>query len=218
MLIGISGMISSGKSTLSKKLIEHYEGHSLLIDEFTQNDEVFNTMLKWFYEKKPNLELSFQTYVVEHHMENVRKHLDKFDQMGLDSKNDFLFLDRFGAEHYVFAMVNFKNLPEKTMKAYDALFNELITPSELPEFAIFLDVSYENFKNRLFKRGRDVEIENYEKNETYFKELYDVYKDTYIKVVEKYKINYAILDTNDLTEDQVLEEAVKLIEAYKASK
>ncbi|MGV2393630.1 UNVERIFIED_CONTAM: deoxynucleoside kinase [Campylobacter lari] len=45
MLIGISGMISSGKSTLTKKLHEYYKG-SKQLKEFEENDEVFNTFLK----------------------------------------------------------------------------------------------------------------------------------------------------------------------------
>ncbi|SYV93084.1 Deoxyguanosine kinase, partial [Mycoplasmopsis synoviae] len=46
MLIGISGMISSGKSTLSKNLNKHYK-KSMLLNEFQEEDVVFNTMLDW---------------------------------------------------------------------------------------------------------------------------------------------------------------------------
>ncbi|CRH45571.1 Uncharacterised protein [Mycoplasmopsis arginini] len=45
MIIGISGMIAAGKSSLSEKLVEHYP-NSLLLHEFEENDEVFNTFLK----------------------------------------------------------------------------------------------------------------------------------------------------------------------------
>ncbi|SYV97290.1 Deoxyguanosine kinase, partial [Mycoplasmopsis edwardii] len=46
MLIGISGMISSGKSTLTKKLHEHFNS-SLMLEEYEENNVVFNTFLKW---------------------------------------------------------------------------------------------------------------------------------------------------------------------------
>ncbi|MCU9932500.1 deoxynucleoside kinase [Mycoplasmopsis cynos] len=45
MLIGISGMISSGKSTLSQKLNEHYKS-SMILEEYDENNVVFNTFFK----------------------------------------------------------------------------------------------------------------------------------------------------------------------------
>ncbi|MFV8515529.1 deoxynucleoside kinase [Mycoplasma sp. Z244B] len=214
MIIGISGMISSGKSTLTSKLLQHYK-NSILLEEYSENDEVFTTMLNWFYEKRPNLDLSFQAYVVENHLANVDKAIAKFNQLKMDPNKDLLFLDRFSAEHYIFALVNLKNLSPKAMQAYDALFKVLVSQNELPEFAIFLDVSYENFEKRLFARGRKVEIDNYEANKTYFKELYKVYKEAFIKIANTYNIKYAIIDTNVLSEEQVFAQAVQLIEKYK---
>ncbi|MHA3786488.1 deoxynucleoside kinase [Mycoplasma sp. Z244C] len=213
MLIGISGMISSGKSTLTSKLLSYYPT-SLLLEEYSENDEVFTTMLNWFYEKKPNLDLSFQAYVVENHLANVDKAIAKFNKLNLDANKDYLFLDRFSAEHYVFALVNLKKLSPKVMKAYDALFKALVSENELPEFAIFLDVNYENFEKRLFARGRKVEIDNYEANKAYFKELHKVYKETFIKIANNYNIKYAIIDTNNLTEDEVFAQAINLIKGY----
>lgn len=215
MLIGISGMISSGKSTLSKKLVSHFP-NSLLLNEYEEDDTVFNTYLSWFYEQKPNIDVSFQVYVVENHTAQVNKLRDKFKQLNLDPNQNIMFLDRFSAEHYVFAQVNLKNLPKKSFKAYKALFKEMISSEELPEFTIFLDVSFENFKNRLFKRGRDVEINNYELNEAYFKELHSVYKDTFIEVAKNLGIEYKIIDTNDKNEEEVYQQALSLIEEYKA--
>ncbi|WLP85626.1 deoxynucleoside kinase [Mycoplasma seminis] len=214
MLIGVSGMISSGKSTLTNKLLKHFS-NSVLLEEYSEQDEVFNTMLKWFYENRPNLDISFQAYVVENHIANVDKTIAKFHELGFKDDKDYIFLDRFSAEHYVFASVNLKKLSPKAMKAYSALFRELVSKNELPEFAIFLDVSYENFEKRLFERGREVEIENYEANKAYFKELYSVYKDTFLKIAKQYNIKYAIIDTNNLSEDEVFTQAVSLIEDFK---
>ncbi|UUM19641.1 MULTISPECIES: deoxynucleoside kinase [unclassified Mycoplasma] len=217
MLIGISGMISSGKSTLSKKLHKHYK-KSLLLNEYEEDDVVFNTFLKWFYEKKANIDVSFQVYVVENHTASVRKILQEFEEKKLNKDEHIIFLDRFSAEHYVFASVNLKGYPRKSFNAYKALFNELVSNEELPEFTIFLDISFENFKKRLFKRGREVEINTYEQNEGYFNELYKVYKNVFLYIVKKYKINYVIIDTNDKSEKEVFEEAVKAIDHYKQTK
>lgn len=217
MIIGISGMISSGKSTLSKKLTKHYK-NSLLLNEYEEDDVVFNTYLNWFYEQKPHIDISFQVYVVENHTASVNKIVNKFNDLNLSKDQDIIFLDRFSAEHYVFASVNLKDLPKKAFNAYKALFNELVSNEELPEFTLFLDVSFENFQKRLFKRGRAVEIDNYEKNKEYFYELYQVYKKTFLEIVKRYKINYVVIDTNNKSEKDVFEEAVAAIDLYKKSK
>ncbi|SYV92542.1 Deoxyguanosine kinase, partial [Mycoplasmopsis synoviae] len=47
MIVAVSGMISSGKSTLVKKLNSHYENNSLYLDEYKKDDEIFSTMLRW---------------------------------------------------------------------------------------------------------------------------------------------------------------------------
>lgn len=50
MIIGISGMISSGKSIFVKKFSNYYL-NLVYIEEFSENDLVFNIFLRWCYEK-----------------------------------------------------------------------------------------------------------------------------------------------------------------------
>ncbi|MGZ9762986.1 deoxynucleoside kinase [Mycoplasma sp. 5912] len=217
MVIGISGMISSGKSTLSKKLNEHYKT-SVILDEFDKDDIVFNTFLKWLYEKKPNLTMALQTYVVENHTTKLQELFTEFAAKHNDLKNNHLVLDRFSIEHYIFAHVNLKVKGRNYLKGYDALFEHMITDEEIPDLAIYLDMSYETFEKRLFERGREVEINNYELNKDYFKNLYRVYKDLFIKQADKYHLNYVIVDTNNLTEAEVLSKAIEIIDNFDLSK
>ncbi|WP_406614490.1 deoxynucleoside kinase [Mycoplasma corogypsi] len=214
MLIGISGMIGSGKSVLSKKLVNHYKKNSLLLQEFSDDDEVFTTMLKWLYERKPNFDATFQVYVLEYHLGLVEKIKAKFKKREMDQNKDIIFLDRFVAEHYVFATVNLKHCEEKIKKAYDSFFNCMVTKDNLPEYAIFLDVSFENFKERLFNRGRQVEIDSFDKNKKYFKNLLAIYKETFIKVAEKFGVKYQIIDTNGKSELEVFHEAKMHIDNF----
>ncbi|AKJ20602.1 deoxynucleoside kinase [Mycoplasmopsis synoviae] len=217
MLIGISGMISSGKSTLSKNLNKHYK-KSMLLNEFQEEDVVFNTMLDWFYKNRPHLNIAFQAYVVEKHINEVQSIIREFNSKNLDKNSDIIFLDRFGAEHYVFAKVILEKLPKKILKAYEAIFKELVSKDDFPELAIFLDVSFENFKERLFKRGREIEINTWSQNEEYFKKLHEVYKKTFIDIVNRYEIKYEIIDTNNLTPKQVELKAIEIINKYKEKK
>lgn len=217
MVIGISGMISSGKSTLTQKLVKHYK-QSMMLKEFEEDDEVFNTFLKWLYEKQPNLTIGFQSYVVENHTSKLADCFKEFEKKGYKHKDNYLFLDRFSIEHYIFANVNLRPKGPKYLQGYDALFSHLITKDETPDLAIYLDMTFDTFKDRIFARGREVETENYKKNEAYFKELYSLYKPLFEKQAKKYGLNYVIIDTNDKTEDEVYKEAIRIIDNYDFSK
>ncbi|WP_029608880.1 deoxynucleoside kinase [Mycoplasma simbae] len=211
MIIGISGMISCGKSTLSKNLVNHYK-NSILLEEFEENDPVFNTFLRWFYEQKPNIELGFQSYIIESLSNSFQECMAQYQLKNLNPKTDHIFLDRFNLEHYIFALITLKTKPKKYLLAYDKMFAHLVDRSENPDFAIFIDIDFETFKERIFARGRQSEIDNYKQNEEYFKELHALYKDLYVKLMQTYDIPFAVIDANNKNEYEVLGEAIKIIE------
>ncbi|EIE41634.1 deoxyguanosine kinase [Mycoplasmopsis canis UFG1] len=217
MLIGISGMISSGKSTLTKKLHNHYKT-SLMLEEYEENNVVFNQFLEWLYEKQPNLTMGFQTYVVENHTTKLNEIIKKFKELNKNFKEDHIFLDRFSIEHYIFANVNLRPKGESYLKGYDALFEHLITKEETPDLAIYLNMSYETFEKRLFERGRAVEIDNYQLNKSYFETLYNLYKELFEKQAKKYDLNYVIINTDNLNEEQVFEKAKEIIDTFDRNK
>ena len=191
MIIGISGMIAAGKSSLSEKLHKYYKT-SMMLHEFEEDDEVFNTFLKWLYENKPNLTIGFQSYIVENHSSKFAEILTKFESMKLDEIRDHIFLDRFSVEHYIFA--------------------KLITKSELPNFSIFLDISFDTFKKRIFQRGRESEINNFSENYEYFKNLHENYFKIFKEIAKRFKLKYYIIDTNNKTEEEVFLEAINIID------
>ncbi|TPR54078.1 deoxynucleoside kinase [Metamycoplasma neophronis] len=211
MIIGISGMIAAGKSSLSEKLHKHYKT-SMMLHEFEEEDEVFNTFLKWLYEKKPNLTIGFQSYIVENHSTKFGEITKKFKELNLDAKKDHIFLDRFSIEHYIFAKLILAEKGKRYLDAYDALFEKLISQDELPDLAIFLDISFDTFKKRIFERGRESEVNNWEMNYEYFKNLHENYLKIFKEIAERFHLNYIILDTNNLNEKEVLAEAIKIIE------
>ncbi|OYD26562.1 deoxyadenosine/deoxycytidine kinase [Mycoplasma testudineum] len=211
MIIGISGMISAGKSSLVRELKKGYP-KSLFLDEFSEGDEIFNTFLKWLYEKKEHLTMSFQSYIIESHSAKFHEILDDFNQKKLNKFEDHIFLDRFAIEHYIFAYLNLLPKGTKYIEAYDSLFSKMIFEKEIPDFAIFLDIDFENFTKRILKRGRQVEVDNFELNKKYFKDLHDIYKPKFIEMATKYKIPFTIVNTVGKTEKQVYNEVVNLVE------
>ena len=211
MIIGISGMIAAGKSSLSEKLHKYYKT-SIMLHEFEEDDEVFNTFLKWLYENKPNLTIGFQSYIVENHSSKFAEILTKFKSMKLDEIRDHIFLDRFSVEHYIFAKLILSKKESKYLKAYDALFAKLITKSELPNFSIFLDISFDTFKKRIFQRGRESEINNFSENYEYFKNLHENYFKIFKEIAKRFKLQYYIIDTNNKTEEEVFLEAINIID------
>ncbi|MCU4117113.1 deoxynucleoside kinase [Mycoplasma zalophi] len=211
MIIGISGMIASGKTSLSEKLHKHYKT-SKMLHEFEEDDEVFNTFLKWLYEKKPNLTIGFQSYIVENHSAKFAEILEEYKKENLEISNDHIFLDRFSIEHYIFAKIILKEKQGKYLEAYDALFQKLITKEELPDLAIFLDISFDTFKKRIFKRGRETEVDNWDKNIEYFKKLHTHYYEIFSELVEKFNLNHIVIDANDLNEKELSEKVIEIID------
>ncbi|MBU4690769.1 deoxynucleoside kinase [Mycoplasma zalophi] len=211
MIIGISGMIASGKTSLSEKLHKHYKT-SKMLHEFEEDDEVFNTFLKWLYEKKPNLTIGFQSYIVENHSAKFAEILEEYKRENLETSKDHIFLDRFSIEHYIFAKIILKEKQGKYLEAYDALFQKLITKEELPDLAIFLDINFDTFKKRIFKRGRETEVDNWDKNIEYFKKLHTHYYEIFSELAKKFNLNHVVIDANDLNEKELSEKVIEIID------
>ncbi|AAZ43560.1 deoxynucleoside kinase [Mycoplasmopsis synoviae] len=215
MIVAVSGMISSGKSTLVKKLNSHYENNSLYLDEYKKDDEIFSTMLRWFLEKRENINLSFDLYVLNHHIESLKEIYEEFNEKF--TKDDYLFLDRFPAEHAIFNKMDLvTNLNHKL--AYDKALDNLLVNQIKPDLVLYLDIDFKTFQNRLTQRSRSEEVDNFENNIDYWKNLHMFYKQYFLELCKKYQIKYQIIDTNNLDEGQVLTKAISLIETFKNTK
>lgn len=215
MIVAVSGMISSGKSTLVKKLNSHYENNSLYLDEYKKDDEIFSTMLRWFLEKRENINLSFDLYVLNHHIESLKEIYEEFNEKF--TKDDYLFLDRFPAEHAIFNKMDLvTNLNHKL--AYDKALDNLLVNQIKPDLVLYLDIDFKTFQNRLTQRSRSEEVDNFENNIDYWKKLHMFYKQYFLELCKKYQIKYQIIDTNNLDEGQVLTKAISLIETFKNTK
>ena len=202
MKISVGGMIASGKSSLVNRL-----GKALdlpVMEEFEKNDEVFNTLLGWLYEQKENVEMLLQIYFIHNHWLNQQKYQGNF------------IVDRDLVEHWLFAQHNLKHMPT-IMNMYNGVFHAYMNQVKKPDIYLILDVDWKNFEQRIMDRGREQEIENFDKNKTYFKELMSDYTTKVAAQCAVYDIPYVVINTNGLTEDEVFQKSIEAIKKVKVN-
>lgn len=190
MKIAIGGMISSGKSTLAKR-ISDATGIPMM-EEFDSNDEVFNTLLGWLYEGRENIEMLLQIYFLHSHWLKQRKY------------NGHFIVDRDIIEHWLFAQHNLAATPVIS-NMYGGVFHAYMNDVVLPDLYIILDINWKNFKERVFARGRQQEIDNFAASEEYFRGLIANYTEKVKAQCVIYNVPYVVIDTNELTSDEVFD-------------
>ncbi len=203
MKISVGGMIASGKSTLVTRLGK--ELNLPVMEEFEKDDEVFNTLLKWLYEQKNDVEMLLQIYFIHNNWLSQKKY-----------DGDFV-VDRDLVEHWLFAQHNLKSMPT-IMNMYNGVFHAYMNQIKKPNLYIILDIDWGNFEKRIMERGRDQEIENFDKNKPYFKDLMSNYVTKVAAQCAVYDIPYVVVDTSGLSEDEVFEQAVAEIDKLKKVK
>jgi deoxyadenosine/deoxycytidine kinase len=199
MKFAVGGMIASGKSTLVNTLSERLNLQKM--DEFDKGDEVFNTLLKWLYEGKQDVEMLLQIYFLHKHWKTQK-------QMSGD-----LIVDRHIIEHWLFAQINLAKHPE-VLNMYNGLFHQYMNSIEHPDLYIILDMDWDTFKERIMSRGREQEVENFGQNEDYFKFLMDDYVRKLVAQCEIYDIRYIVLDTSGRTQEDVAKASEEIIKIF----
>jgi deoxyadenosine/deoxycytidine kinase len=197
MKIAVGGMIASGKTHLVKRLGETLD--MPVMSEYREDDDVFATLLQWLYEGKPNTEMLLQVYFL--HDAWLRQ-----QEFG----NHFI-VDRDIIEHWLFGQENLKATPD-IMNMYNGVFHSYMNQITKPDLYIILDVDWKHFKERIFNRQRSQEVANFEKNSTYFSSLLNNYIQRMRAQCVIFDIPYVVINTNDLTEEEVFEQAMKKIQ------
>lgn len=224
--VAIGGMIASGKSTLIGNLTEYLDNYGV-IEEFRQDDDVFNTLLGWVYEKKP-VELQLQTYFIDKHhkaskhndnkdlaeaLDVIKNHLlstDLAERLKTElGRTNYTLTDRDIIEHWLFAQVNLKDKDNDTLMIYNNLFHSYYSSHAKPEVYYYLDIDWETFEQRVKNRGRDTEIENFNENVEYFKELLAMYKNKFEAQCKIHDIECVKIDVRNMTQNEVFTFVIK---------
>jgi deoxyadenosine/deoxycytidine kinase len=196
MKIAVGGMIAAGKSNLVKRLGEALE--MPIMSEYREDDDVFATLLEWLYEGKANTEMLLQIYFLHDAWLRQKEY------------NGHFVLDRDIIEHWLFAQENLKSTPA-IMNMYNGIFHTYMNEITKPDLYIILDVDWKHFKERIFNRQRSQEVNSFEKNSAYFASLLNNYVQRMRAQCVIFNIPYVVINTNDLTEDEVFTLVMKKI-------
>lgn len=195
----IGGMIAFGKSTLAKALQERFKEYSRYVEELDETDEFTMMLLRKMYEREGEIYSStFQYYFVQSRFARYKDMLKEY-------KDKTIFFDRTIFEDYIFARENIKD--PVSFDYYTAMYNAVCTELRyevgVPQYYLILDADWETFKERIYKRNRREEIDNFEKNEEYFKHLLNNYTPWLKGICNKIGIPYLVVDAKLSTEEQV---------------
>ncbi|MCR8612878.1 MAG: deoxynucleoside kinase [Mycoplasma sp.] len=200
-LIIIGGQISAGKSTLIEKLELPF------VPELDENNPIQKLILKATYTK-----YNLAPIIVEMYFLKIR---EKYYKKHAANKTTTL-LDRSIFESLWFAK---KNLPESDKKFFRNYWQEnvesLVKEFGKPKLYLLLVCDWDTFKKRIHKRSRKIEIENFNKNATFFQEHILNYQKDIKKILDKFEINYKVIDTSNMNEEEVYEVSKKYIDEVK---
>ena len=189
--ICVDGPIAVGKSTLSRKLAEHFSAR-LVLEEFDDNP-----FLRHFY-NDPKL-VAFQTQV--YFLLARFKQQETLRQQDLFSRtlvSDYLF-----AKDRIFA---YMNLSREELALYERIY-DLVRPQLLePDLVIYLHAHPDTLMERLHKRGRTyentVEREYLEELTQGYNHFFTHYDETPLLILDTSHVNF---ETHEDDFQQLLE-------------
>ena len=145
MHIGIAGNIGSGKTTLTRRLSEHY-GWTPKYESVT-----FNPYLEDYYKDIPRWSYNLETYFLAQRFRDV---------LEIARSRDVIIQDRTlfeGVEIFVANNHDLGNLSDRDYDTYMQLFRLMISMVSPPDLLIYLRCSVPHLVSQIQKRGRDYE-------------------------------------------------------------
>ena len=178
--IVIEGPIGVGKTTLARRLADHY-GSDLILEGADENP-----FLPKFYENPKGAALAAQLFFLFQRIEQI-KSLSQGDMFNPVRVADFLLeKDRLFAE---------LTLSEDELKLYDQVYSSIAIDAPTPDLVIYLQAPVEILTQRIKKRGIDHEqgmdagyLERL--SEAYIRFFYQ-YKNAPLLIVNATEVNFA---------------------------
>lgn len=145
MHIGIAGNIGSGKTTLTRKLSEHYGW----IPRYEAVS--YNPYLEDYYKDIPRWSYNLETYFLAQRFK---------DLLEISKSDDVIIQDRTimeGVNIFVANNLAMGNLSRRDYDTYMEIYNLMMSMVSLPDLLIYLKSSVPHLVSQIQKRGRDYE-------------------------------------------------------------
>lgn len=190
-LLVIGGPISVGKSTLVNsidlpkvpELNEDDDIQMILLENTYQKGRVAPEVIEFFFlQSRSKKYIDFSNSLITHVFDRSIFESLWFAKGNMDSKS----------------FNHFKKL-------WKSQIEKLIKDAGKPKLYILLTMNWKTFKNRLFDRGRKVEVENFKQNKSFFKNHINEYEEHMKDIFKMFDINYKIIPTDEKSPDAILE-------------
>ena len=199
--IVIEGNIGSGKTSLSKKIANNFNG-KLILEEFADNP----FLPKFYKEAERNafpLELSFMA--------------ERFQQLSGEKSKADLFTEFRISDYSFFKSTLFaqNNLKEDELNLFNQLYHIMFSSVRKPDLLVYLHSKVGRLQENIKKRGRD-----YEQNikDEYLKNIEDKYFD-YLKKQNDFPVLILDVSEVDFIEDEkIYQEIISEIQNFDKSK
>lgn len=182
----IEGNIGSGKTTLSKKLAEHWNTR-LILEQFKDNP-----FLPKFYENPKRHGFALELSFLAERYHQKREELNKTDIFQPGIVSDYSF-----AKSLIFAQIN---LEPDEFELYQSLFKIIHGRLPKPDLLVFLYCGAEKSKRQIQKRGRqyeqEIDIEYLEKINQGYLNYFKQNSETRIIVVNTENLDFVQSDTD----------------------
>lgn len=195
MHITIAGNIGAGKTTLARKLAEHY--HWQVLYEAVEG----NPYLPPFYDDMARWSFHLQIYFLNSRFEQVLKIKDREGQTVIQDRSIY-------EDAYIFAknLHSSKLMNDVDFETYKGLFQTIMKAITPPDLMIYLKADLPKLISQIKKRGRDYEA-NIDPN--YLLNLNDLYED-FAKIYDHGKL--LIIDVNHLDYAENEADFIKIVQ------
>ena len=145
MHIGIAGNIGCGKTTLTRKLAEHY-GWTPKFESVT-----YNPYLEDYYKDIPRWSYNLETYFLAQRFRDVLE-IARSEDVIIQDRTLFEGVEIFVANNHALG-----NLSDRDYDTYMQLFHLMMSMVNPPDLLIYLRCSVPHLVAQIQKRGRDYE-------------------------------------------------------------
>jgi len=188
-IISFEGCIGAGKTTLT-----NYFSYEFKCDKLLEAYDV-NPFLKDFY---ANIDVTLETELTF-----LLIHYSQLKRAIKESKAEFILSDFSIEKDLVYAKLNLK---DNELEVFEKVYNYVVDKVGLPSIVIYIDLSLDILRRRIFQRGRPYEIDT---DPNYFKEYNDKVKEYFKKFsgskVFFYNVDDLVLDPKNSKLQQIKE-------------